>query len=136
MKIRLIFTIAIFSLIIESLLAQPVTLDSVMQKVSKGRPFVLVLLYAGKPAPADKALAAKLHDDHLVTLFQLQKDEKISIFGPVTNESSALRGIIVFNDPDMEKAKKELEADPYIKQGYLKFELYNWFTIPGQQIPK
>ena len=26
--------------------------------------------------------------------------------------------------------------DPYIKAGHLKYELYDWFTIPGQYIPE
>ena len=116
--------------------AQQITFDSVMQKVSKGRPFVLVLLKTGKALPADKAVVEKLHADHLVRLFQLEKEKKISIFGPVINDTTAVRGIIIFNDPDLQKARNELETDPYIKQGYLRFELYSWFSIPGQSIPK
>lgn len=136
MKVYFGLVAAALSLANLNLPAQPVSVDTVMQKVSKGKPYVLVLLYAGKPAPADKAVAENLHLNHLVSLFQMEKDGKISIFGPVTNESSPLRGIIVFNDPDVEKARKELEADPYIRDGYLKFEAYSWFSIPGQQLPR
>jgi uncharacterized protein YciI len=118
-----------------TLSAQSITFDSVMQKVSKGKPFVLTLLVAGKALPRDQALVSKLQADHLVHLFQLEKDGKISIFGPVTDPDAQLRGIIIFNFTDLEKVKAELETDPYIKEGYLKYELYNWFTIPGQSIP-
>jgi uncharacterized protein YciI len=118
-----------------TLSAQSITFDSVMQKVSKGKPFVLTLLMTGKALPRDQALVSKLQADHLVHLFQLEKDGKISIFGPVTDQDTNLRGIIIFNFTDLEKVKAELETDPYIKEGYLKYELYNWFTIPGQSIP-
>jgi uncharacterized protein YciI len=117
-------------------LSQKLTLDSVMQKVSKGKPYVLVILKAGKALPPDQGLAQKLQSDHLVHLFQLEKDGKISVFGPVTNDTASVRGIIIFNSPDAAAARKELERDPYISQGYLRYDLYNWFTVPGQQIPK
>jgi uncharacterized protein YciI len=117
-------------------LSQELTMDSVMQKVSKGKPFILVILKTGKPLPADQGLVQKLQSDHLLHLFQLEKDRKISVFGPVTNDTSSVRGIIIFNSPDSAAARTELERDPYISQGYLRYDLYNWFTIPGQQIPK
>jgi uncharacterized protein YciI len=122
-------------LITTTLYSQRLTIDSVMQKVAKGKPYVLCILKAGKPLPADEVLVTKLQSDHLVHLFQMEKDGKISIFGPVTNQESAIRGIIIFNTSKIEEAKSHLEFDPYIKEGYLKFELYNWFAIPGQTIP-
>ena len=117
-------------------LSQKLTMDSVMQKVSKGKPYVLVILTTGKPLPSDQGVVQKLQSGHLVHLFQLEKDRKISVFGPVTNDTASVRGIIIFNNPDVEAARTELDRDPYISQGYLRYDLYNWFTIPGQQIPK
>jgi hypothetical protein len=29
-----------------------------------------------------------------------------------------------------------MAEDPYIKAGHLKYELYDWFTIPGQKVPE
>jgi uncharacterized protein YciI len=116
--------------------AQQITMDSVMHKVSKGKSYVLVILKKGKALPADQGLVQELQSDHLVHLFQLEKDRKISVFGPVKNDTAAVRGIIIFNTTDTEAARKELESDPYISQGYLRYDLYKWFTIPGQQIPK
>jgi uncharacterized protein YciI len=106
-----------------------------MQKVAKGKPYVLVILKAGKPLPADQVLVTKLQSDHLVHLFQLEKDKKISVFGPVTDQDATTRGIIIFNNSNVADAKKELDSDPYVKEGYLKYEVFNWFTIPGQTIP-
>ena len=55
---------------------------------------MLALLKSGKAMPADKATADKLHADHLVRLFQLEKDKKISIFGPVTNALPWTSGLL------------------------------------------
>lgn len=45
-----------------------------------------------------------------------------------------LVGIIVFNSTDKDFIKKELNNDPYIRAGYLKYDLLEWFSIPGQRI--
>ena len=115
--------------------AQSITADSVMAKVAKGKPYTLVLLKAGAEKPKDEQLMNKMQMDHLIHLFQLEKDDRISIFGPVTDDNN-LRGIIIFNTTDQAAIKKDLESDPYIKGGYLKYEIFNWFTIPGQKIPQ
>jgi hypothetical protein len=65
----------------------------------------------------------------------MEKEGKISIFGPAVNDSR-LTGIIIFNTTDQSLIKKELEGDPYIKSGHLKYELYTWFSLPGQKLPE
>ena len=134
MKFRFLFLVSILLLTANIALAQKLTIDSVMHKVSKGKPFLLVFLKTGKPLPKDQAVVSKMQADHLVHLFQLERDGKISVFGPVSNDTSMIRGIIIFNSPDPEVARKDLDADPYIRQGYLEYELYNWFSIPGQKL--
>lgn len=109
------------------------TADSVMAIVAKGKPYTLVFLKSGKKIPTKSQTAQQMQIDHLTRLFNLERDGKISIFGPVINDPK-LRGIIVFNTTDKESVKKELNNDPYIKAGYLKFELLDWFSIPGQRI--
>jgi uncharacterized protein YciI len=107
--------------------------DSVMARVAKGKLYTLVFLKAGKKIPTKSEGAQQMQINHLINLFTLEQEGKISIFGPVTNDPK-LRGIIVFNSTDYEYIKSELNNDPYIKAGYLKYELLNWFSIPGQKI--
>ena len=111
------------------------SVDSVMAKVAKGKPYTLVFLKAGKNIPTKSQSAQQMQVNHLVNLFQMEQEGKISIFGPVTNDPK-LRGIIVFNSTDKEYIKTELNNDPYIKAGYLKYELLDWFSIPGQRLTK
>ena len=107
--------------------------DSVMAKVAKGKNYTLVFLKSGKHIPTNSQAAQQMQVNHLVHLFNMEAEGKISIFGPVTNDPK-LRGIIVFNSTDQEYIKRELNDDPYIKAGYLKYELLNWFSIPGQRV--
>lgn len=109
------------------------TPDSVMARVAKGKPYTLVFLKSGKRIPTKTQAAQQLQIDHLTNLFTMEQEGKISIFGPVVNDIK-LRGIIVFNSTDKEYIKKELSNDPYIKAGYLKYELLDWFSIPGQKL--
>lgn len=109
------------------------TVDSVMAKVAKGKIYTLVFLKSGKNIPKKSQAAQQMQIAHLTNLFALEQQGKISIFGPVTNDPK-LRGIIVFNTTNKEAIKEELSNDPYIKAGYLKYELLDWFSIPGQKI--
>lgn len=113
---------------------QQITADTVMKEVAKGKPYTLVLLKTGIPLPNDEKLVNKMQMDHLVHLFQMQKDGKISIFGPVTNNPTFI-GIVIFNSTNEGYIRKELNDDAYVKDGYINPELYGWFSIPGQKLP-
>ena len=107
--------------------------DSVMALLAKGKSYTLVFLKAGKDIPKKGENAQQMQMEHLTNLFTLERQGKISIFGPVVKDEK-LRGIIVFNSTDKKYIKDELEKDPYIKAGILKYELLDWFSIPGQRI--
>ena len=109
------------------------TPDSVMALVAKGRPYTLVFLKPGKKIPQKGSSAQQMQIAHLTNLFTLEREGKISIFGPVMKNEDLI-GIIVFNSIDKELIKGELKNDPYIKAGYLKYEMLDWFSIPGQTL--
>jgi len=46
-----------------------------------------------------------------------------------------LIGILIVNHTDKQKVAALMDADPHIKSGHLIYEVYDFFTIPGQQIP-
>lgn len=115
--------------------SQKLTGDSVMARVAKGKPYTLVFLKSGKAIPKKSQSAQQMQIDHLTNLFTMEQEGKISIFGPVINDPK-LRGIIVFNSTNRESIIDELNKDPYIKAGYLKYELLDWFSIPGQKLTK
>ena len=135
MKKKLFIISLLFSGLLPVNAQNRLTPDSVMAKVAKGRPYTLVFLKSGKRIPTKTEAAQQMQIVHLTHLFTMEQEGKISIFGPVVNDMK-LRGIIVFNSTDREYIKKELEEDPYIKAGILRYELLDWFSIPGQRLVK
>jgi uncharacterized protein YciI len=113
---------------------QVISPDSIMQKVATGKPYTLLFSIAAMDAPEDKDLATSLQMGHLAYLFTLEQQGHISIFGPVIDDVR-LRGITVFTTTDKEHIKALMADDPYIKGGYLTYELLDWFSIPGLTLP-
>ena len=109
--------------------------EDIMQKVSTGKPFTLLVLLSGRPAPEDPQISGQLQMAHLGHLFSMEAEGKISVFGPVNNDDR-MKGIIIFNTTNKEDIYQWMKDDPWIQGGYLRYELYDWFTIPGQRIPE
>jgi hypothetical protein len=135
MKKKIIIIILLLCGILPAYSQNKLRPDTVMARVARGKPYTLVLLKSGKRIPTKTEAAQQMQIDHLTNLFTMEQEGKISIFGPVINEPK-LREIIVFNSTDEEYIKKELGNDPYIKGGYLKYDLLNWFSIPGQKLAR
>ncbi|TCZ73988.1 YciI family protein [Flaviaesturariibacter aridisoli] len=107
--------------------------DEIMAKVSTGKPFVLLLLRAGRD-PMEGEDFGQLQMGHLQHLFGLQSEGKAHLFGPVTNEGD-LKGIIVLGTESKDEASAWMQGDPLCDRGIFVYELYDWFTIPGMGIP-
>jgi uncharacterized protein YciI len=112
---------------------QAITPEVVMQKVSTGKPYVLLHLLAGKPLPEDAAIVQQLQMEHLIYMFTLEQQGHACVFGPVNNNEN-LHGIIIFKTLDKAMIDELMTKDPYIKKGYLKYALFDFFTIPGQTV--
>lgn len=111
------------------------TSEQIMEKVAKGRAFTLLILFAGNPVPDDDGVVNQMQLQHLAHLFTMEAEGKCCVFGPVSNHEE-LHGIIIFNTTSKDDIHHWMADDPYIKAGHLKYELYDWFTIPGQSIPE
>jgi len=111
------------------------TVEEIMEKVAKGRALTLLILFAGDPVPDDDGLVNQMQLEHLAHLFKLEEEGKSCVYGPISNHEE-LHGIIIFNTTNKEDIHQWMADDPYIKAGHLKYELYDWFTIPGQKIPE
>lgn len=115
---------------------QKVTPESVQQILSKGKQYTLAIIKKGpKEEPSDQAVKGKMLSEHLVRLFSLKEEGKLVIFGPVMKDGD-ITGISIFNLTDEAEVKKLLEADPFIKEGYLSYTLFPWFSIPGFTLPE
>ena|SRR5689334_12554658 len=108
--------------------------EEIMQIVAKGKSYTLLMLKKGPtPPPVDEAEANRLQMEHLAYLFQMEKEGKSSVFGPIVGDET-LRGIIIFNTANKEEINQWMADDPWIKKGCLNYDLHDLFSIPGQQI--
>ncbi|WP_165871366.1 YciI family protein [Flaviaesturariibacter flavus] len=109
------------------------TPEAVMARVQTGRPYVLLLLKAGRD-PMESENFQELQMGHLMHLFGLEAEGKAHIFGPVTTEGD-LKGIIVFGTADKDEVSAWMQGDPLCNRGIFVYELYDWFSIPGMSLP-
>jgi uncharacterized protein YciI len=114
-------------------MATTLTKEDIMTKVSTGRAYVLLLLKNGRDLIGGEDFQS-MQMAHLAHLFNLESEGKIHIFGPVTTESD-LKGIIIFGTSSKDEVHEWMKEDPLCSSGLLTYELYDWFTIPGQGIP-
>ncbi|HVG42534.1 MAG TPA: YciI family protein [Chitinophagaceae bacterium] len=112
---------------------QEITTDEVLQKVAAGKPYTLLVLINGLPLPNDEAAVKQMQLQHLTHLFVLEQKGETSVFGPISNDKT-FGGLIIFNTTDKERIKNLMKDDPFIKGGHFKYELYDFFSIPGQQL--
>jgi len=111
-----------------------ITPEEVKQIVASGKQYCLLLLKLGPNQSLDKAAIEKDQMEHLQYLLGLKRDGILPLFGPVT-DGGDLRGIGIFTITDRGKIKVLMDADPHIKSGRLRYELYGWFGIPGDSLP-
>lgn len=131
----IINTLTLYTLPVVAQQPAEVTHEYVMSQIAKGRKYILAQFLAGTTPIKDKTLQEKTQMEHLAYLFTLKKDGLLVIFGPVVEETTLMRGILIFNSQDREQVKKLLAADPYVKVGHLSYEVYEWFSIPGDKLP-
>jgi uncharacterized protein YciI len=86
------------------------------------RTYQLGLLKAVDGAPGATPEAQRAH---LQNIAGMQAAGKLAAVGPVTDEG-ALRGIFVFKT-DADEAKALASADPHVKAGRLRAEIFTWW---------
>ncbi len=73
----------------------------------------------------DEAITT-MQDGHLANLTRLFNEKKAPCAGPFDNGGD-YRGIVILALPK-DKVAAEFEADPFVKHGILKTELYSWMA--------
>ena len=113
-----------------------VTREEVMHTLTSARMYTFGLLLDGRNIPqteTQKKEMEALQMEHLKYLFTLKKLGKLPLFGPLTDGGS-IHGILIFDTESQEEAKKLMDEDPFVKHGYLNFELHPYYGLPGDRI--
>jgi uncharacterized protein YciI len=114
---------------------EQITDEFINRRIAQGREYLLVVSRKGPIRNQDAPTLEKIQQAHQRHLFRLRGEGKLLLGGP-SLEDSDLRGIAIYNLTDKEELKKILEADPAVKAGRLSFEIYRWFGLPGDSLPR
>jgi uncharacterized protein YciI len=91
------------------------------------RQYVFVILKTGPSRMADGEGRKKMFEGHFANIQRLAADKKLVLAGPLDGKEG-LRGIFVFNTPDIEEAKKFVATDPVIVNGEMVAEYHQFFA--------
>jgi uncharacterized protein YciI len=94
------------------------------QSSEKSSTEYFVFLTSGKSAkdvPADKLQTKQ--QAHVGNFGTLAKENKLTLAGPMGDPKKFLRGVIMVNAPDVSTMEKYFDADPYVKEGFMKLEV-------------
>lgn len=95
--------------------------------------YTFCILKSGPNRTQSDSLAKEIQKGHLAHIGQMDKEGKISLAGPFEN-GGEWRGILVFNTPDMEEAKRWASGDPAIQAGRLVCECTYWWAARGSKL--
>ena len=92
--------------------------------------YTLLIFKSGtRPEGITQESLDKMQAGHLENLGRLFNEKKAPCAGPFDN-GGEYRGIVILELPK-EKVPAEFEADPFVKNGLLKIELYSWTAPKG-----
>lgn len=112
-----------------------ITDDVIRGTVAKGKRYCVRFYKAGPKRNQPEAEAEQIQKEHLRYLFHLKSEGILVLNGPVIDDPM-LKGVGIFNLTDMEEVKRLSDEDPAVKAGRLIYELYLWFGLPGDGLPK
>ncbi len=93
--------------------------------------YLFVLLSRGTKWTAEKTEeTARLQEGHMANIRHMAALGKLVAAGPMGDDGD-LRGIFIFRGASLEEAKELCAADPAIKSGRLKIDIYPWWGSKG-----
>ena len=90
--------------------------------------YYLVIIKTGPNKSANKDSIRVSFKGHLKNINRLVEAGKIIVAGPLGKNSQQYRGIFILNGvTSREEAMALLQTDPAIKNGFLDYELFEWY---------
>ena len=122
---QLLFTIAILAVTVSFIFAQEKDAGKPVMKN-----YFMVFLKKGPHWNQDSVEVEKLQKAHMENITKLAQTGKLNVAGPFLDDGD-LRGILVFDVPTLEEAKKLTETNPAVKSGRLSYEIHPFMTQQG-----
>ena len=90
--------------------------------------YYLIILKTGTNKSTDNELISKSFRGHLDNINRLVDEGKMIVAGPLGKNNNSYRGIFIFDNIDsIEKANEILLTDPAIENGFLDYDIYEWY---------
>ncbi len=112
-----------------------ITNETIRETVAQGRQYCVRVFKAGKARNQSPAEVEQIQMEHLRYLFQLKAEGKLLINGPVI-DNPEIKGMSIFNTTDKEEVKRLSDRDPAVIAGRLVYEIYLWFGMSDDCLPK
>lgn len=93
------------------------------------------VLYTKGDGPAlDSLTAAKLQAEHLAHQDEQGKRGLIVMAGPFGKNESGWRGMLLYDCDTEDEVRNQLDADPFVRAGRLKYEIRPWYGAVGTRL--
>lgn len=93
------------------------------------------VLYTKGDGPAlDSLAAAKLQAEHLAHQDEQGKRGLIVMAGPFGKNESGWRGMLLYDCDTEDEVRNQLDADPFVRAGRLKYEIRPWYGAVGTRL--
>ncbi len=77
---------------------------------------------------------AEIQAGHMAHIGKMADEHNLVMAGPF-GEKDEWRGILIFNDYDVERVREILSQDPAVQAGRLRVEIRTWWAARGSQLP-
>ncbi|WP_233494441.1 YciI family protein [Mesonia sp. K7] len=95
--------------------------------------YFMVFLKKGENRNQDSTETAELQKQHLAHLTRMANEGYTSLTGPFGDDGD-IRGIVVYNTPNIEMADSLAKLDPIVKAGRLEVEVHPWWVGKGGKL--
>ncbi|SDK82235.1 Uncharacterized conserved protein YciI, contains a putative active-site phosphohistidine [Salinimicrobium catena] len=95
--------------------------------------YFIVFLKRGVNRSQDSTEAARLQEQHLAHLNRMADEGYLSLAGPFGDDGE-IRGIAVYNTPNLKMADSLAKMDPMVKAGRLEVEIHPWWAAKGGEL--
>ena len=95
--------------------------------------YFVVLLKAGPDRTHGAEEAAIIQAGHMAHMDSLAQLGKIDLAGPM-GESGPLRGIVIYNVPNIEEVKALVAMDPAVIANRLIMDIHPWWAAKGSML--
>ena len=92
--------------------------------------YFLVFLKKGPSRSQDSATVTAINREHLAYLTKMYNEDKMSMCGPLMDDTDIL-GIAIYHVDTADEAKKLAESDPAVKAGRIAIEVHPWYSAKG-----